>query len=116
MINNAYDFLIATTAGLVDGYSETLPAKGKAVVYRLIGGITSKTLSKNRQYTTYQFNALVRGGKDSSELSQLCDDMVLVLDLNGTGIIQCNVTNEPQYAYKDDNGNLHYTFTVEVLI
>ena len=115
-LNTAQSYLIDKTSSLVDGYSETLPSEGVAIVYRCVGGSTNKTLVKGRQYTTYSFNVLVRGEKSSVDIQNLCQSIVELLDLDQTGIEQCNVTSEPYYAFKDDNGNLHYTFNVDVII
>lgn len=117
MLNDAYSYLINKVSTVMDGYSEMLPKVGQAVAFRSIGGTTAKTLGTTRQYTTFSFNAVVRGEKDSSDIADKCMQMVLLLDMDQSGdIVQCNVTNEPQYAYKDENGNLNYTFNLDVII
>lgn len=116
-VNTAVNYLIGATSTLATGYSPTLPETGTAVVYRALTGTTSKTLAKTRQYSTIPFNAIIRGGQDDAVVAELADDMVELLDMStGTGIIQCNVTGEPQYAYTDDNENICYTFNLEVLV
>ena len=118
MIDDAYNYLIGRTNSIVTSVSEQFNTDSDTLqaVYRLTGGVTSKTLSKTRQYSTYTFNVLVRGNQDSEELVDICDAMVTALDMDQTGVIICLVTSEPQYAFTDDNGNLNYTFTVDVLL
>lgn len=114
-VNTAIDYLINNTP-TIDAYSETLPLEGIAVVYRVLPSTTVKKLS-GRSYSTYSFNAIVRGEKDSTALLNICQSIVEALDLStDSNIVQCNVTTEPNYAFKDDNGNLHYTFNVDVLV
>lgn len=114
--NNAIQYLIDKTTSIVDAYSPKLPHKGNAVVYRLTGGQSTNALSKTRQYQTHSFNAIVRGDKDDTTASSLADSLVEALDMDNTNIIQCNITSEPQYAYTDDNENIHYTFSGEVIL
>ena len=118
MIDAVYNYLIGRTSSILTGYSESFNTDSDmpCIVYRLTGGTTSKTLKKTRQYTSYTFNALVRGGQDSKELVDLCDLAVLALDLDQTVAIMCTVTSEPQYAYTDENGNMSYTFNISVIV
>ena len=118
MIDNAYNYLIGRTNSIATSYSETFDPDSPiiAAVYRCVGGTTSKSIARNRQYVRYSFNVLVRGEQDSSELVNICDSMIDALDMDSTGVIMCLVTSEPQYSYTDDNGNLNYTFNVDVLL
>ena len=117
MIDTVYTYLINTTKSIIDGYTESLPPdETLAAVYRITGGTTSKSLKKSRQYTIYPVNVLVRGNQNSKELVDICDSMVTALDLDQTGVIITSVTSEPQFAFTDDNGNLVYTFSVQVTI
>lgn len=116
MLDTAYQYLIDSVDSLIEGYSETLPREGQAITFRCTNAEVQKNLN-GRRYYTYSFNAIVRGGKDSSALTSLCDSITVLIDLEQTAdIIQCNVTSEPIYAYKDENGNLHYSFGVDVII
>lgn len=114
--NDAINYLIDKTTSIVTAYSGMLPMSGNAVVYRITGGQSTNTLSKKRQYQTHQFNAIVRGGTNDEAVAVLADSLVIALDMDNTNIVQCNVTEEPQYAYKDENNNIHYSFSGEVII
>lgn len=118
MINEAYDYLIEQTSSIIEAYSETFPIDSplEAVCYRVTGGTTTKTLSKKRLYTRYSVNAIVRGEQNSTDIATNCDLLVEALDMNQDGVSMCLVTSEPQYAYTDDNGNLNYTFSIEIII
>lgn len=111
-----YTYLIGKTESIIDSYADQAPTSGVCAVYRALAGTTSKSLSKTRQYTRYPFNVLVRGNQSVTDTIGYCDDMVEALDLDQDGVIITLVTSEPQYAYTDDNGNLNYTFNVEVLL
>lgn len=118
MIDNVYDYLIGKTSSIITSVSETFSTDSDTLVavYRVLSGSTSKTLGRTRQYTTYPVNVLVRGNQDSKEIVDLCDAMVLELDMDQDGVIICLVTSEPQYAFTDDNGNLNYTFNLDVKV
>lgn len=118
MINEAYDYLIDKTTSIVAAYSDQFPIHSpvEAVCYRILLSQTVKTLSKKRLYTTYNVNAIVRGGQDSSTICANCDLLVEALDMNQDGVSMCLVTSEPQYAYTDDNGNLNYAFPIQIII
>lgn len=118
MLNSLYDYLIGKTTSILASYSESFPSDSPtlAVAYRVTGGDTNKALSSTRQYTMYSVNAIVRGNQDSNEICSKCDELVLALDLDQDGVIQTLVTTEPQYAYTDENGNLNYTFNLDVLM
>lgn len=115
-VNNAINYLIDNTPSTIAAYSGTLPLSGEAVVYRITGGASTNTLGKKRLYQSHNFNAIVRGGKDDEAVANMADSIIDALDMNKTDIVQCNITQEPIYAYRDDNNNIHYSFSGVVIL
>jgi hypothetical protein len=83
------------------------------------GSIGTKTLNGTTSYNNQVFDILYRGGKQRGDSIKLMSDIydsvdnVYNLSLINTRIITTNAS-QPLYAFTDDNGNSHYSITIEI--